>query len=130
MYEFHIELQGDFEVVLDHLREALQAEGLGIVSQVDVQQIVTDKLGQEIGPYLILGACAPGLALRVIEADPNAGTLLPYNVVVREPEAGRIVVNFMDPQETFAMAGNEAVAEVGREAHQIIERVADRLAAI
>lgn len=130
MYQFHIEVKGDFESVLTHLREALQAEKLGIVSQVDVQQIVGDKLGQEIRPYLILGVCAPGLALRVIEADPNAGALLPCNVVVREPGEDRVAVNFMDPEEVFAMAGNEAVAEVGREARQIIERVADRLATI
>jgi uncharacterized protein (DUF302 family) len=128
MYEFNVEVAGSFDEAMTRVTEALAAEKLGVVSEVDVQAIVQNKLGKAIRPYRILGACAPGLALRVIEAAPNAGTLLPCNVVLREVADGKVAVSFMDPQAVFSLEPDAAVKAVGEEAHAILQRVVARLA--
>jgi uncharacterized protein (DUF302 family) len=75
----------------------------------------------------MLGACAPGLAKRVMEAEPEAAALLPCSVVVREIKPGLTGVTFMDPEAVLALSENASVAEVGRDAKAIIEAIRDRL---
>jgi uncharacterized protein (DUF302 family) len=127
MYAFSVELQMPVEKALEQLNQALKEEKLGIVSDVDVQAIMRAKLQEEIPPYRILGACAPGLAKRVIAAEPEAGALLPCSIIVRQIKPDLTGMTFMDPEAIFGLAENEAVAEVGREARAIIEAVRDRL---
>jgi uncharacterized protein (DUF302 family) len=85
------------------------------------------KLNEEIPAYRILGACAPQLAKRVMGADPEAGALLPCNIIVREIAHDRAGVTFMDPEAVFALSDVDAVNEAGREAKKLIEKVRDRL---
>jgi len=127
MYAFGVELHMPFEMALEQVNQAIKDEGLGVVSEVDVQAIMRAKLQEDVAPYRILGACAPGLAKRVIEAEPEAGALLPCSIIVRQVEPDLIGVTFMEPEAVFGLADNEAVAEVGREARAIIEAVRDRL---
>jgi len=127
MYAFSVELYMPFEMAVEQVQQALKDEGLGIVSDVDVQAIMRAKLQEDVASYRILGACAPGLAKRVIEAEPEAGALLPCSIIVRQVRPDLTGVTFMDPEAIFGMAENEAVAEVGREARAIIEAVRDRL---
>jgi len=128
MYTFGIKLPIPFEMALEQVKQALKDEGLGVVSDVDVQAIMRAKLQEEVAPYRILGACAPGLAKRVIEAEPDAGALLPCSIVVRQVKPDLTGVTFMDPVVVFSLADDEAVADVGREARAVIEAVRDRLA--
>lgn len=127
MYAFGVELDMPFEEALQKVNQAVKDEGLGIVSEVDVQAIMRAKLEKDVPPYRILGACAPGLANRVIEAEPDAGALLPCSIIVRQIRPDFTGVTFMDPEAVFGMAENAAVAEVGREARALIEGVRDRL---
>lgn len=127
MYAFGIELHTSTEEALEQLKQALAAEGLGVVSEVDVQAILRAKLQEEIAPYRILGACAPRLAKRVMEAEPEAGALLPCSIIVREIHPGVTGITFMDPQAVFALAENEAIDAAGGEARALIEAVRDRL---
>jgi uncharacterized protein (DUF302 family) len=127
MYAFGVELHMPFNQALDQVNRAVKDEGLGVVSDVDVQAIMRSKLQEEIRPYRILGACAPHLAKRVMDADPEAGALLPCNIIVREIKPDLIGVTFMDPEAVFGMADSEAVAAVGRDARAVIEAVRDRL---
>jgi uncharacterized protein (DUF302 family) len=128
MYAFSVELRMPFEQAVEAVMAAVKEEKLGIVSDVDVHAIVRAKLGQEMGRYRILGACAPGLAKRVLDADPEAGALLPCNVIVREIAPELCGVTFMDPVTILDLARNEAIAAVGREARLVLERIRDRLA--
>jgi len=127
IYAFSVELDMPFDEALSAVNAAVKDAGLGIVSEVDVQSVMRAKLQEEIPPYRILGACAPGLAKRVLDADPDAGTLLPCNIVVREVEPGVTAVTFMDPESIFALSEEAEVTAAGRDAKKLIEVVRDRL---
>ena len=128
MYEFNVTLEMSSGQVVERLREVLQSEQLGIVSDVDVQAIFKSKMGKDIPAYRILGACNPGLADRVLAVEPNAGALLPCNVVVRDAGAGRTVVSFMDPVAVLGLSSSDAAHAVAAEARAKLERVAAKLA--
>jgi len=128
MYEFNVTLDLPGDQAVERLREALQGEQLGIVSEVDVQAIFKAKMGKDIPAYRILGACNPGLADRVLAAEPNAGALLPCNVVVRDAGDGRTVVSFMDPVAVLGLSSSPAAHAVAAEARAKLERVAAKLA--
>lgn len=127
MYVFGVVLESPFEEAVARVKEALGAEKLGLVSEVDVGGIVRTKLGEDIGGYRILGACAPGLARRVIQAQPAAGTLLPCNVVIRAINAASTAVDFMDPVSVLALTRTPEIDAVAAEARAILERARDRL---
>ncbi|HHI76285.1 MAG TPA: DUF302 domain-containing protein [Gammaproteobacteria bacterium] len=129
MYEFNVTLDLPFDQALEKVRETLMSEHLGVVSDVDVQAIFKAKLGKEIPAYHIYGACNPGLADRVIGAEPNAGTLLPCNFVLREAGDGKSVVSFMDPVPVLGLSESEEVRAVAAEAREKLQRVVEKLQA-
>ena len=128
MYEFNVTLDLPFEPALERVRGALADEKLGIISDVDVQAIFKAKLDKTIGRYRILGACSPPLADRVIRAEPNAGTLLPCNLILRETDDGKTVVSFMDPVQVLGLSANAEVRAVASEARDKLQRVITELA--
>lgn len=127
MYEINVTISGSFNEVKEKVLAVLMEEQLGIVSEVDVQATMKKKLDVSIPAYQILGACSPKLALRVIEEDANAGTLLPCNFILREAEAGQIVVSFMDPVSVLGLAESEIINEVAQLAREKIQRVLTKL---
>lgn len=128
-YEFNVSLSASFDEAMERVREALAGEQLGIVSEVDVQGIFASKLGKDIPPYRILGACNPKLADRVISAEPDAGVLLPCNVVVRSVDKATTVVSFLDPETALAAICDDEARAVGAEARALLQRVKVRLSA-
>lgn len=128
MYVFSMEMELPLDGAVERLLDALKQEGMGVVSDIDVQAVMKAKLGAEIAPYRILGACAPKLAQRVLAAEPEAGALLPCNVVVRELGAGRSAIHFLDPLPLLGLSDKAEVGAVAQEARQVLERVRARLA--
>ncbi len=106
--------------------DALRAEGFGVLTEIDVQATLHDKLGIEREPYLILGACNPQLAHRALEADPSVGALLPCNVVLR-PEGAGTRIEIMDPEAALGLVGPGPVGSVAAEARERLRRVASAL---
>jgi uncharacterized protein (DUF302 family) len=114
---------------LDTTTAALKAEGFGVLTTIDVQATMQEKLGVTFEPYLILGACNPQLAHQALSADPQIGLLLPCNVVLHE-QNGSTTVSIVDPGAMLAAAGPRPELEtVAREASVRLRRVAEALAA-
>ncbi|MCB1801254.1 MAG: DUF302 domain-containing protein [Gammaproteobacteria bacterium] len=127
MYEFHVTLPMAFDTAIEHLRDVLMSEHLGIVSDVDVQAIFKNKMGKEIPAYRILGACNPKLADRVISDQPNAGVLLPCNVVVRQTGAKTTEVALLEPGAVLGLTQSAEAMAVAEEAKAMLMRVVDKL---
>ncbi len=123
MYGFTTNISGGFEEVRQRAIEALQAEGFGVLTEINVADKLHEKVGADLRPYTILGACSPPLAYQAIQADPDIGMLLPCNVIVREEADGSQTVGFMDPQAVMAMTDNSQLAEVAEEVRARLERV-------
>jgi uncharacterized protein (DUF302 family) len=109
------------------IREELQKEGFGILTEIDVKATLKNKIGVDVPPYSILGACAPQLAHQAIEREPDVGLLLPCNVVVRDGGDAGTVVEIMDPVTQLEVAQNPALEELGREARERLERALERI---
>ena len=122
-YGFGKTVPMDFERVIDEVTEALKAEGFGVLTDIDVQATLKKKLGEEMPPYRILGACNPPLAHQAITNEPSIGLLLPCNVVVRQEENGTVHVEFMDPAAVLNLVDNPAVGELAGEVKSRLERV-------
>ncbi len=119
-------VNGSFDEVVERTRAELQREGFGVLSEIDVQRALRDKLGHEMEPYLILGACNPNLAKRGLDQEPDLGVLLPCNVVVRQHE-GQTRVAAMEPLSAMNLAGNEDLQPIAEEARQRLQRAVERL---
>jgi uncharacterized protein (DUF302 family) len=128
MYGFHIEIRGPFGAALERVTAALKTEGFGVLSDIDVQKAMKEKLGVEMPGYRILGACNPPLAHRAIQAEPEIGLLLPCNVTVRDVGNDRISVGFLDPEMMATVTGNPKVQPVATEATERLTRVREALA--
>jgi uncharacterized protein (DUF302 family) len=125
-----VELRESFAVALARTREALKAEGFGILTEVDLQQTFRDKLGQEFRPYVMLGACNPPLAYRALSDAPEVGLLLPCNVTVEARSDGGSLVRLVNPDLLLSagrLADRPEIQEIAADARQRLERVAASL---
>ena len=112
-----------FPDAIDRVTRALQDEGFGVLSDIDVAAALKKKMNKDIPPYRILGACNPPLADRAIAAEPSIGLLLPCNLVVREDAGGTVHVEFMNTDAILQLVDKPAIDELANEVRQRLERV-------
>ncbi len=132
-YGMTITIDGSFDEVKPRVLAALKEQGFGVLTTIDMQAAMREKLGVTMERYEILGACNPPLAHRAVEADRDIGLLLPCNVIVRETGDGRTVVGALDPEAMFSLAqgpGMESVADLPGEAKRRLRAALDALAGL
>lgn len=105
-----------FTEAVERVKDALTAQGFGILSEIDVAATMKAKLDVDMAPYLILGACMPSLAHRALAADPSIGLLLPCNVVLRAVDADTTMVQVADPELLMRVADAPALHPIAAEA--------------
>lgn len=129
---FEARLAQPFESALERVVAALQAEGFGVLTRIDVDEAFREKLGVDFRRYVILGACNPPLAHQALNARPDAGLMLPCNVTVEAAEGGATLVRIVDPRAMLQAGGlqdDPALRAVADEAELRLARVADALRA-
>ena len=122
-YGFGKAVEMSFDDAVARVTQALQGEGFGVLTDIDVAATMKNKLNRDMPPYRILGACNPPLAHRALEAEPTIGLLLPCNVVVRQDESGKVHVEFMDPNAVLELVDKPEINRVAGEVRQRLERV-------
>ena len=116
------DLTEPYGTVLPRVLEALKAEGFGVITEIDVQKTMKDKLGVDGRPSVILGACNPKLAHAALGVEADLGLLLPCNVVVYETDAGtRVAV--VNAGAMLGMVGNDRLAPIADEVQTRLDRV-------
>ena len=114
-----------FAAAVERVRDELKTEGFGILSEIDVQATLREKLGVEEEPYLILGACNPPLAHQALSAEPDLGTLLPCNVVIYQRD-GQTHISAIDAERMLSIVGNDSLASVAAEVRGKLAAVVER----
>lgn len=116
-----------YEQAVERTRVALQEEGFGVLTEIDVKATLKKKLDVDFRKYVILGACNPPLAWRGFQAEPDIGLLLPCNVIVYEEDAARSRVAVLDPLVQLGITGRNDIQPLAREARERLERALQRL---
>lgn len=127
MYAFSTQLSLPYDDAIDEVKNALKDQGFGILSDIDVQATLKEKLGANLQPYRILGACNPPLAHQALTIEPTIGLLLPCNVVVRALDQGKVSVDFMDPQAVLGLVDNPDIEVLADDVRKRLEKVRDAL---
>lgn len=128
-YAMTIILDLPYAQAVPAVKQALREQGFGVLTEIDARATMKDKLGADMEPYIILGACNPQLAHRALGVDRQIGLLLPCNVVVRADGQDRTVVSALDPQVMVAVPEREDLRPVADEATQRIRAALDALTA-
>ena len=126
---YEVIIDAPYAEALPRVIEALKVEGFGVLTRIDVHDAFKEKLGVDFRNYSILGACNPPLAHRALSNRPDAGLMLPCNVIVEESDGGTLV-RIVDPaamMQAGGLAGDPVLEEVGAEAEARLKRVAEAL---
>lgn len=129
MYAHTVELPLPIDQAIEKLKATLAEAKMGVVSEVDVQAIMKAKINHDIPPYRLLGVCAPGIAKRVIEADMDAGALLPCGCCVYETATGVTRIVLQDPGTIAGLANNAGITAAMTDAQSHLAGVLDKLRA-
>lgn len=126
-YHFTKKLEMAFDAALERVTAALKNEGFGILTEIDVQKTLKDKLDVDFRAYRILGACNPPLAYRALQSEDKIGTMLPCNVVVQDVGGGFVEVSAVDPVASMSAIENPALASVAEQVRAKLQSVIESL---
>jgi uncharacterized protein (DUF302 family) len=123
-YGYSRSVEMSFDDAVERTKAALKEQGFGVLAEIDIRAAMKEKLGLDVAPHLILGACNPQLAHRALEAEPEISLLLPCNVVVRERD-GRVQIAAIDAERMMSFVGNPALEPIAREANERLRKAVD-----
>ena len=123
-YGLHRTINLSYDEALVRTRQALQQEGFGVLFEIDMQAKLKEKLGVEMQPYMILGACNPPLAWQTLQEEMDIGLLLPCNVIVYE-KGGHSVVAAIDTAKMMSVVGNPKLEANAQQINEMLRRVVE-----
>ena len=126
-YYISTELTANFEDALELVREELQKEGFGVLTEIDIHEKLKEKLNVDFRRYKILGACNPPYAYKALQKEDKIGTMLPCNVIVQELEAGIVEVAAVDPVASMMAVHNDSLGGIATEIKEKLTRVIESL---
>ena len=126
-YYFSKIVESDFDAAVGRAKAALEREGFGILTEIDVKATLKKKLDVDFHPYLILGACNPKLAHQALQREDKIGTMLPCNVIVQQLDGGRVEIAAVDPVASMQAVGNPQLGEVAGKVRQKLKDVVESL---
>ena len=112
-----------FDVVVERTKAALASKGFGVLTEIDVKATMKKKLNADVGDYVILGACNPGMAFEAINMEPKIGAMLPCNVIIRSLDGGEFMVSAIDPVASMQAIENGALKQVAGNVRAMLEQV-------
>ena len=116
-----------FESLDQKVREELKKEGFGVLTEIDVQKTLKEKIDVDFHKYKILGACNPGFAYRALSADDKIGSFLPCNVIIQESESGDIELMAFDPASAMMSIDKPELSQLAQEVREKLSRVLDNI---
>ena len=117
-------LSGDsFDVVVERTKAALASKGFGVLTEIDVKATMKKKLNADVGDYVILGACNPGMAFEAINMEPKIGAMLPCNVIIRSLDGGEFMVSAIDPVASMQAIENGALKQMAGNVRAMLAQV-------
>ena len=126
-YYFSTKICATMTDAITRTKHALANRGFGILSEIDIAATMKAKLGVDMAPYVILGACNPGFAHRALTAETKIGAMLPCNVIVREDGPGVIEVAAIDPVASMQAVNNPTLAALAGEVRALLQGVVAEL---
>ncbi|UGA46051.1 DUF302 domain-containing protein [Bradyrhizobium quebecense] len=127
-YHFSKTVDLPFEAAVAATTEALKHHGFGVLTQIDVKDTLKKKLGVEVRPYLILGACNPKLAYEALSLEDKIGTMLPCNVVVQQREGGKVEISAVDPVASMTAIQNPKLGALAGQVRELLKQVVAEIA--
>lgn len=107
-------ISGSMDEVQQKTADALKTVGFGIVSSMDMEQKINEKMGSNLKPYRVLGVCNPKYALAAIEKEPNIGLFLPCKIILKDKGEGKVEVVLGNPDFVMRSLGNKELEEIGK----------------
>ncbi len=126
-YYLTTKLTESFTKAVERLVTALKTEGFGVLTEIDIDKVMAEKLGKSMRPYKILGACNPPFAHQVLELESKAGLMLPCNCVVQELSPGQVEISVIDPSAAMEAIGNPKLASVAAQVRAKLQTVLEKL---
>ncbi|MDD3892742.1 MAG: DUF302 domain-containing protein [Bacteroidales bacterium] len=126
-YYFSKTIEAEFDKATELVIEALKAEGFGILTEINTQQVFKEKLNIDFKKYKILGACNPAIAHRALQHEDKIGTMLPCNVIVQEISKNKTEIAAINPVASMLAVKNENITAIANEVKEKLERVISSL---
>ena len=126
-YHFSRVVDLGFDAAIEATKQALQRQGFGVLTEIDVQQTLKKKLDVDFRPYRILGACNPKMAYQALQAEDKIGTMLPCNVIVQLRDDGKTEISAVDPIASMAAIENPQLGDIANQVRDMLKSVVDTI---
>ncbi|MCB2195365.1 MAG: DUF302 domain-containing protein [Bacteroidetes bacterium] len=121
------DVTGDFEQIVEEVKQEFKQVGFGVITEIDMDQKLEEKLDVDLKPYKILGVCNPGFAYKALQAEPNIGVFLPCKVIIRQMDGNNVEVVSSDPAMLMKMLNNEELNKLADEVSVKIKKAIENI---